>query len=135
MSDSRRNSIRISIDSSFHELYKALSDGKDIEKAPFKTMKDLFMLAVCLGYRRNQRRPINSKQQIFHLTQFSEREDLPILKAIAIATTGDVQVLADIEKIITIAEEYAQAGFLEIKSTIVNQPNQPLWELVQLIRL
>lgn len=134
MSDLGRGSIRVSIDSSFHDLYKELSDGHDPEKSPFRTMKDIFMLCACLGYRSNTAKPVVNKRQIFHWAQFSEREDVPILKAMAIAKTGDIQVLNDPEEIVRIAEEYANAGFEELRAQIVEQGDQPLWELVNLIR-
>lgn len=136
MSDtSGRSSGRVSIDASLHELYKQFSEGNNPENAPFRTMKDVFMLAACLGYRRGMPKPITGKkQQIFHHTQFSDQVDMPILKAIAIAKTGDIQVLADTEQIVQIAEEYANAGFQELKAQVVEQVGQPLWQLVDLIR-
>jgi dnd system-associated protein 4 len=137
MSDTAgRGSGRVSIDSNLHELYKQLSEGNNLESAPFRTMKDVFMLAACLGYRRNQRKPlIGSKRQVFHYTQFSDQIDMPILKAIAIATTGDILVLANQEQIVQIAEEYANAGVQELKAQVVDQVGQPLWSLVDLIRV
>jgi len=130
-----RGSGRVSIDSSLHDLYKQLSEGSNLENAPFRMMKDVFMLAVCLGYRRNQYKPIEgSKRQIFHWAQFSEQIDVPILKAVAIARTGDIQVLGDPDQIIEIAEAYANAGIQELKSQVVDQVGQPLWSLVELVR-
>lgn len=126
---------RVSIDTQFHELYRQLSDGADPEMTPFRTMKDVFMLAACVGYQRGQRHPITgSKRQIFHWTQFSEQVDVPILKALAIASTGDIMVLADQQKILQLAEEYANAGIHEINTHVLDQPGQPLWSLVDLIR-
>jgi dnd system-associated protein 4 len=132
---SSRGVGRISIDASLHDLYKELSEGNDPEKVPFRTMKDIFMLAACLGYQRGERKPIRgAKRQIFHWAQFSEQVDVPILKAIAIATTGDVQVLADQERIVQIAEDYANAGVYQIRGQVVDQLGQPLWGLVGLVR-
>lgn len=130
-----RSTERVSIEASLHELYKQLSEGNNPENAPFRTMKDVFMLAACLGFRRGQRKPLaGSKRQIFHWAQFSEQVDVPILKAIAIATTGDVLVLGNQERIIQIAEEYANAGIQELKVQVVEQVGQPLWNLVHAIR-
>lgn len=132
---SSRSDVRISIDASLHDLYKELADGNDAEKVPFRTMKDIFMLAACLGYQRGESKAINgAKRQIFHWAQFSDQIDVPILKAIAIASTGDVQVLADQERIVQIAEEFANAGIQEIRAQVVEQLNQPLWGLVGVIR-
>ena len=49
MNDLGRGNIRVSIDSSMHEVYKELSEGNDPEKAPFRTMKDVF---ITLGLLR-----------------------------------------------------------------------------------
>lgn len=93
------------------------------------------MLAACLGYRRGQRQTISGRRtQIFHWTQFSEQVDVPILKAIAIATTHDILVLSDPEKIVQVAEEFANAGFQEISTQISSGLNQPLWNAVDIIR-
>jgi dnd system-associated protein 4 len=136
MSDIARASLRISIEASLHDAYKELVDGADIEKAPFRTMKDIFMLAASLGYRRNRRTPLSGKrQQIFHWTQFSEQVDVPILKAIAIASSRDILVLTDYEKIVLIAEEHANAGIHELLAQTKSGLNQPLWATVDLIRL
>lgn len=130
-----RSGGRVAIDASLHDLYKELTEGKDIEKAPFLTMKDVFMLAVCLGYRRGQRKPIAGKQQqIFHWAQFSDQVDMPILKAIAIAVTGDVLVLSDFGKVVELAEEYANAGIHEVRTKVADYSGEPLWGLVDLVR-
>jgi dnd system-associated protein 4 len=136
MIDMSRGSIRVSIDSTLHELYKELSEGSDPEKVPFRTMKDIFMLAVCLGYRRGQRKPIiGSKRQIFHWAQFSDHFDIPILKSISISTTNGIQVLSEPERIVEIAEEYANIGIQEINSHYINNGSYNLWNLVGTIRL
>ncbi|NJP06833.1 MAG: hypothetical protein HC837_15065 [Chloroflexaceae bacterium] len=130
-----RSSGRVSIDSSVHDLYKQLAEGNDPEHVPFHTMKDMFMLAACLGYRHGQRRPLpRNKRQILHWMQFSDQMDMPILKAMAIATTGDILILGDLEQVFLIAEEYANAGIEELKMHVLNQPGQPLWNLVELLR-
>lgn len=136
MSDIGRGNIRVSIDGTFHDLYKELSDGNGPEKAPFRTMKDVFMLAACLGFRRGERKPLSGrKQQIFHWAQFSEQVDAPILKAIAISTTNDILVLAHYDQIVQIAEEYANGGIHEIASQIKSGVSQPLWTITELVRV
>lgn len=131
-----RLALRVSIESTHHDFYKQLSESTDdVERCPFRTMKDMFMMAACLGYRRGQRKPLASgRRQIFHWTQFSEQVDEPVLKAIAIATTGDIQVLGNQEEILRIAEEYANAGIQEMRAQVVDGVGEPLWNLVELVR-
>ncbi len=125
-------SDRVGIDESVVYIYKALTEDQSIEQAPFRVMKDVFMLAVCLGYQKGARReaPYGAKTTI-RKEVFSER-DLILLKAIAIATTGDVEVLQQHGDILTIAEEYAQVGIHDVKAYLLDQAGIPLWNLVGL---
>lgn len=126
---------RVSIDADVHDLYKQLSEGTDPLSVPFRTMKDIFMLAACKGFERGERCPLaTGRRQIFHYSQFSDQVDLPILKAIAIAATNDIQVLADLDEVVLIAEEYANAGIDEIRAEVTDQAGHPLWNLVEAIR-
>lgn len=129
-----RSTGRVSIETSVHDFYKQLTTSKSAEESPFLTMKDLFMLAACLGFRMKQRKPLGKREQPFHYSVFTEAEDIPILKAIAIATTGDVAVLAEPECIVEIAEEYANAGIHELRSVIAENIGQPLWNLAEMLR-
>ena len=129
-----RSTGRVSIDASVHDLYKQLTTGKSAEDSPFLTMKDLFMLAACTGFRIQQRKSLSKREQPFHYSVFTEAEDIPILKAIAIATTGDVSVLADPDQIVQIAEEYANAGIGEIRAVVADNAGLPLWNLVEALR-
>ena len=113
----RRESVHI--DQEHHELYLRLITG---DEAPFKTMKDLFMLAATVGHARGQRTPIARQREIFRWPVFSLQEDVPVLRAIAIAETGSTQVLVDQDRVLAIAEEYANAGIEEICRQVVSQP-------------
>jgi dnd system-associated protein 4 len=129
-----RSSGRVSIDANIHDFYKQLTTGKNPEDSPFLTMKDLFMLAACVGFQMQQSKPLGKREQPFHYSVFTEAEDIPILKAIAIATTGDVEILADPDQIVSIAEEYANVGIHEIRTSLTSDIGQPLWNLVEAIR-
>jgi len=129
-----RSNGRVSIDVSVHDFYKQLTTGKNAEDSPFLTMKDLFMLAASIGFRAQQRKPLGKHEQPFHYSVFTEAEDLPILKAMAIATTGDVSVLADPDQIVQIAEEYANAGIGDIRAVVADNAGLPLWNLVEALR-
>lgn len=132
-----RGSDRVSIETDVHQLYRDLTERstRNPETAPFLLMKDVFMWAVALGVHFDQRQElVGSKTQIFRWDQFSESIDLPSLKAIAVAATGDVEVLTHEDEILRIAEEYANAGIHLLKREVVDKPGQPLWNLVALIR-
>ena len=134
MSDgSASRSDRVSIDETVISIYHELTEGSNVEQAPFRTLKDVFMLAVALGFRRGTRRdaPSHSKHTI-RKEVFSDN-DYHLLKAIAIATTGDVEVLMRQSEVLRIAEEFAQTGIHEVQSDLMQQAGRPLWNLTSLI--
>lgn len=137
MMEEIRGSDRVSIESSTHQIYKDLSErsGQNPKTAPFLLMKDVFMWAVAMGMQAGRPRPLSGgKTQIFRWDQFSQDRDLLALKALAVATTEDVDVLLRDDRILRIAEEYANAGIRELKRELTDQPGQPLWNLVDLAR-
>ena len=124
----------VSIDEDTHEIYQQLTEGSDLINVPFRTMKDMFMWAACLGYQRGERRQLVGKRTtVFRWAQFSPQIDIPILKALAISASEDVNVLLSREEILTIAEEYANAGIHDLRDAILQEYGQPLWNLVSLL--
>ena len=122
------------IDESVHEIYRQLTEGNDPVSVPFRTMKDVFMWAACLGYQRGERQPLTGKRvTIFRWAQFAPQVDIPLLKALAIADSGDVSVLLSQDEILTIAEEYASAGIHELCASMFGEYGQPLWNLVAVL--
>ena len=65
---------------------------------------------------------------------FTPQEDVPVLQALAIAETGDVEVLRDRDNLLTIVEEYADGGILDIKSQIAEIPGNRVGNLVGLLQ-
>lgn len=124
----QRDSIHI--EPSHHELYLQLTTGSE---APFKTMKDLFMLATSVGFAHRRRTPLSGQREIFRWPVFSSQEDIPVLRAIAISETGNSAVLVDQDQLLTIAEEYANAGIEDVRRYIANQPGLPLESLVEML--
>jgi len=133
MDDNAPSRDMVAIDEAVHEIYKELTEGNDIVNIPFRTMKDVFMWAASLGYQQGKRRPLNKKVGIFRWAQFSPQIDIPLLKALAIADSGNVNVLLSQEEILTIAEEYANAGIYELRANVIVEFGQPLWSLVRLL--
>ncbi len=78
MSEKETDRDTVMIDESVHEIYKQLTEGTDPIAAPFRTMKDAFMFAACLGYQKGQPRPLKGKKQIiFRWAQFSPQTEYP----------------------------------------------------------
>ena len=124
----------VNIDDSVHDIYKRLTEGNDPVDVPFQTMKDVFIWAASLGYQRGERKPIRGKRTtIFRWAQFSSQTDIPLIKAMAIADSGDVGVLMKQEDVLTAVEEYANAGIISMESRLLNANGQNLWNLVGLL--
>ncbi len=132
-----KGSDRVSIDRNVHDYYIQLSrqSRSGPEDAPFLLMKDVFMWSVALGVERGKRRVVSgSREQIFRWDQFSQETDIPALKAIALAETGDVEVLVDEARILRIAEEFANEGIWELKTRLLDRQGKALWNLVDEVR-
>ena len=126
-------SDRVNIDDSVIHIYKALTEDPNIEQSPFRTYKDVFMLAAILGHRRSKRQSLPTGKKHTIRREVLTETDFTLLKAIAIATTGDVDVLMQLGDILTIAEEYAHAGIHDLKAHLLDERGYPLWNLVDLI--
>jgi dnd system-associated protein 4 len=120
----------VTIDESVHYIYKQLTDGTDSVTVPFKTMKDVFLWAASLGYKRGERRPISGKKlTIFRWAQFSSQTDIPIIKSISLS--DDINVLLNQDEMLNVAEEYANVGIHELRSNIYDEHGQPLFNLIK----
>jgi len=123
----------VTIDESVHYIYKELTDGTDPVTVPFKTMKDVFLWSASLGYRRGERRPIVGKKlTIFRWAQFNFQTDIPVVRAISLADGIDINVLLKQDEILTIVEEYANAGIHDLRSNVYEVHGQPLWNIVNI---
>ncbi|MFN8233439.1 MAG: putative DNA binding domain-containing protein [Actinomycetota bacterium] len=91
-----------------HPLFQKLSQG---DNAPFRQIKDVWVLAAALGFKLGRRQEMRGGTQHVGFWQYlSSQEDVPLLQAIAVAETGDIKVLTDQGQVLRIAEEYANAG-------------------------
>ena len=127
------NRDTVTIDDAVHYIYKELTDGADPVTVPFKTMKDVFLWAASLGYKRGERRPVSGKKvTIFRWAQFSPQNDIPVVKAITLADCDDINILLSQDEMLNIVEEYANAGIHELRSKIFDEHGQPLWNLTNM---
>ena len=128
----QRNS-RIYIEESYHGTYKILTTANtDENEPPFETMKNLFVLAAFIGYLMEKRVPVKNKVD-FAWEALKDEEYAPLLRALALATTEDIEVLANPGSILTIAEEYANAGIELIQKQVENMPGDRVMNLVDVL--
>lgn len=122
----------VNIDESVHEIYKQLTEGNDPSNTPFKTMKDVFLWAACLGYQKNERRPINGKKIIiFRWAQFNNQIDIPTIKALSLATNQNVDFSLNQDQMLNAIEEYANAGITDLRDLAINSSGKGLFDLVE----
>lgn len=124
----------IYIDTAYHQLYDDLKRVREDEtQSPFKEMKHIFMLAALIGCLEEKWIPLKKNQQnIFARTTLKE-DDMALLNALALARTGNAEVLLNEKKIQSIAEGYANGGIFVIKEQIENSPGTRIENLINLL--
>ena len=100
------------------------SDRKDyarlLEKdSPFagKENKDLFIMAMVVGFREGARVELDRKEGFIRIEYLNPNEE-SIIKAIAVAEEGGLDILLDKRKVYSIAEEYAAGGIKLLKDKV-----------------
>lgn len=114
------------------ETYEILVDG---ENAIFDTYKDLFLLAASVGYNRGtlDDNPKTSDEIPWRILR-NNPQNLVIARAIAYAHTEDYETLTDEEKQVEVLQKYAAEGIKIIRSQVVEQPGDPLDNMIEVLR-
>lgn len=128
--------VYVRVEESHHSIYEALTRSRDDEElCPFEGMANLFMLAAFIGYHEEKWIPVEKSQNIFawtvlknDITQFS------LLRALALAKTGNIEVLTDERAIQDVAEGYANGGIAVIREQVEDVPGDSrVQNLVELL--
>lgn len=121
----------VNIDEVVHEIYRQLTEGNDPLNTPFKTMKDVFLWAACLGFKKGNKKILDGKKvTIFRWAQFNQQIDIPIIKAIILAENQDPHMMIDQDESLRVLEEYANGGIYELRLILQQQSGQPLYTFV-----
>jgi len=104
---------RIHVDKRDFEDFNRLK-GKD---SPFtgSQNKEIFLAAMMVGYHEGGRVELKNKEGYFR-EEYLTDEERALIKAIAVSTEGDLNVLLDEQKVYSIAEEYATGGIQFLKA-------------------
>ncbi len=117
MTSSENTTLRdVGFDARHHELYRALTDSE----GPFKTMKDVFMLAACIGYEDGRATELDNRTANIPVSTFTEQIDWPIIRAIGIASTKDISILGSQPDLLSLIERYANHGIEIINTRLGN---------------
>lgn len=119
-----------------HEgLYKALTNTEGDDYS-FELLKDVFMFAACIGVMIGKREPFEETAETIDLPTFKEAIDIPIIKAIALRETQNIDILIDSDENwdarFKIVEEYANAGEIELER-LMKLPGNTLDNIIQFI--
>ena len=129
-------SIDINVPVEFQEefyRYCQRSANPIIDQSPFPRMVDLWFLSICVAVRRGLE-PIDiSKYKTWKFNDGSVFSSDPwrvhTLMLIAIGKTGDVQIVSEPRKIMTIASGLAVASLPEIIEMLKDGDAEPIWNL------
>ena len=114
------------------ETYEILVDG---ENAIFGTYKDLFLLAASVGFNRGRLddNPGKSDEIQWRILQ-NNPQNRVVASSIAYAHTDDYEALIDEEKQVEVLQKYASEGIEVIRSQVVEQPGDPLDNMIEFLR-
>lgn len=121
---------RIYILKEHRNVYKKIGSRSAFQKA---TNSEIFMVALGLGLRGGEPLPFGKKSRdgLVVLSSFP-RKYVALVKAVAISKEG-VEVLGDLERVYTIAEEYANAGIDTLVDLSSKQSEAILSELERIM--
>jgi dnd system-associated protein 4 len=118
----------------FRNLTQTSTKNASILTQPFKENKDTFLWAVSLGVKFGSRKPLEDKREGLLRWDYLSNDEKQCLGMLALAETGDINVLKDEGTIQEIAEEYANQGIRILKQYVYDGAGDPLWKLVNLVR-
>lgn len=127
--------ISVYVDRRVHPIYEELvsRSGKKAEDYPFSTMKDLFLMAACVGAQQGKFVELGSSRDIFSGELFNGKTEVPVLAALAYLRTKDIEVLSDPKKVIEIAQGWANGGIHVVREELLERPGRPLLNLVEVL--
>jgi len=92
-------------------------------------MKDLFLLGLAIGVKKDMMMEKEKRgEQIADVTVFTDEEQW-LIASVAVWKTGNVNILIQPEKMLEIAEKYANAGILELYDMYFKNPDTFVEEL------
>lgn len=128
--------IDINVPVEFHESFSRYSQSSGnavIDQSPFPRMVDLWFLAVCvaarLGLKPADIGKYETKKIIDGSIFGSDPWRVHTLMLIAIGKTGDVQIVSEPRKMMTLANGLAVAGLPKVIEMLKDGEAEPIWNL------
>jgi len=128
--------IDINVPVEFHEAftrYCQRSADAVIDQSPFPRMIDMWFLSVCvaarLGLQPVDIAKFNTKKIIEGTIFSSDPWRVHTLMLIAIGETGDIQIVSEPRKMMTLANGLAVAGLPKVIEMLKEGEAEPIWNL------
>lgn len=128
--------IDLNVPSEFHDVFTRYCqrDANAIaDMSPFPRMVDLWFLSVCVASRRDLEPADVSKRNTKKIIDGSIFSSDPwrvhILMLIAIAKTGNVEIVSEPRKMMALANGLAVAGLPSVIEMIEEGGAEPIWNL------
>ena len=119
----------------FHQHVSRYSQrmGGKPDDSPFPRMVDFWFLALCVAAREGmQPRDLSGvvTRKIIEGTIFSNDQwRVQLLMLIAVARTGDIEVLNEPNRVFSLANGLAAAGMPRVVELLQDGPSEPIWNL------
>ena len=99
--------------------YFKFKDQKDVKNIDMATV---FVLAAVYGYEAGSREEIGASEWVTrHEYLASNTHLLGMCQAVAVTSSGSIDVLSDEEEVFKIVEEFANAGIIELHNRITKE--------------
>jgi hypothetical protein len=109
--DNKDNKEKITINIDIEEdrpLYNKILKSRDWE---FKNNLELFTLAALVGkFIVQEKKPINKSVSYIRVKDNISKDDMVILKSLAISDANDVNIISNEDEMFKIVEQYARTG-------------------------
>jgi hypothetical protein len=133
-------SVDISVPVEFHDdiaRYSQREGRPIIDHSPFPRMVDMWFLAVCIGARKGLPPADVHKYQtrkIIDGTIFSSDPwRIYTLMLIAIAHTGNIEIISEPRRMIDLANGLAVAGLPHVLDMLKDGGSEPIWNLSEAV--
>lgn len=128
--------IDINVPVKFHEMFTRFcqrSTDAIIDQSPFPRMVDFWFLSVCIAARLSLKPEDIVKHETKKIIDGSIFSSDPwrvhVLMLIAIGHTGDVRIISEPRKIISLASSLAVAGLPKVIEMLRDGGSEPIWNL------
>ncbi len=128
--------IDINVPVEFHETFtRYCQRGANavIDQSPFPRMVDLWFLSICVAARLELKQADIAKHNIRKIMEGSIFSSDPwrvhVLMLVAVGKTGDVQIVSEPRKMMTLVNGLAVAGLPKVIEMLKEGDSEPIWNL------